>query len=82
MKSAGRVTVRGSERTLDPTHRRVGDGDGAQRIEVTHVRDPRHPDWVDEEAARSPAERRILARGEWAGAHQTDDPDLIRNQKC
>ena len=77
MESAGRVTVPGSERTLDPAHRRVGDVDGAERIEVTvYVRGPSIPDWVDEEGARSPAERRLLSRAEWAGAHGADDADL------
>src|SRR3984957_16556390 len=77
MESAGRVTVPGSERTLDPAHRRVGDVDGAERIEVTvYVRGPSIPDWVDEEGARSPAERRLLSRAEWGGAHGADDADL------
>jgi hypothetical protein len=35
MESADRATVPGSERRLDPDHRRVGDVEGAQQIEVT-----------------------------------------------
>ncbi len=77
MQSAGRAIVPGSERSLDPGHRRVSDVDGGQQIEVTvYVRGRAAPDWVDEEAARSPDERRVLSREEWAGAHGADDADL------
>jgi kumamolisin len=77
VESAGRVTVPGSERTLDPAHRRVGDVDGGQQIELTvYVRGRAAPDWVDEQAMRSPAERRALSRDEWADAHGGDDSDL------
>ena len=77
MQAAGRVTVPGSERTLDPAHRRLSDVDGGQQIEVTvYVRARAAPDWVDEAATRSPAQRRILSRDEWADAHGADDADL------
>ena len=42
---ADRKTVPGSERRLEPAHRRVGDVDGAAEIEVTvYVRGPRAED--------------------------------------
>ena len=77
MQAAGRITVPGSERSLDPAHRRVGDVDGGQQIEVTvYVRARAVPNWVDVEAMRSPAQRRILSRDEWSDAHGADDADL------
>jgi kumamolisin len=77
MQSAGRVIVPGSARSLDPTHRRVGDVDGGQQIDVTvYVRGRGASDWVDEQATLSPAERRVLSRDEWSDAHGADSADL------
>ena len=77
MQSAGRATVPGSERSLDPVHRRVSDVDGGQQIEVTvYVRGRAAPDWVDDGATRSRAERRVLSREEWVDVHGADDADL------
>jgi kumamolisin len=77
MESADRATVPGSERRLDPGHRRVGDVEGAQQIEVTvYVRSRASLQWVDEEAARLPAERRVVSRDEWAREHGAHDDDL------
>jgi kumamolisin len=79
MHSADRATVPGSERRLDPDHRRVGDVDGGEEIEVTvYVRGRASLHWVDEEAARAPAERRVLSREEWGDEHGASDADLIR----
>jgi kumamolisin len=77
MQAASRATVPGSERSLDPAHRRVGDVDAGQQIEVTvYVRGRAATDWADGDATRSPAERRVLSRAEWAEAHGAEDADL------
>ena len=77
MQTAGRVVVPGSERSLDPAHRRVSDVDGGQLIEVSvYVRGRAVPDWVDDEARRSPAGRRVLSHEEWVDAHGADDADV------
>jgi kumamolisin len=77
MAAADRVTIPGSERHVDPTHTRVGDVDGKSDIELTVYLRPRAPvDWVDQEAARPPAERRVLSREEFAAAHGASDEDV------
>src|SRR5580704_6211265 len=76
MQSAGRVIVAGSERSLDPAHRRVGDVDGGQQIDVTvYVRGPAASERGDQEGA-SPAQRRVLSRDAWIDAHRADSADL------
>ena len=77
MTAAGRVTIPGSERQVDPDHTRVGEVDGTSEIELTVYLRPRAPvDWVDQEAARPPAQRRLPSREEWAGAHGATDEDV------
>ena len=77
MEGSDRVEVPGSERRLDPAHRRVGDIDLSDEITVTVYVRPRAPaDWVDAEARRPPAERRRLDRDEWAQAHGAADEDI------
>jgi kumamolisin len=77
MAAADRVTISGSERRREPDHTRVGDVDGTSEIELTVYLRPRAPvDWVDQEAARPPAQRRVLSREEWAGAHGAADQDV------
>jgi kumamolisin len=77
MQSADRATVPGSERHLDPDHRRVGDVEGAQELEVTvYVRSRASLDRVEEEATRAPADRRVVSRDKWAREHGAHDHDL------
>ena len=76
MQASDRVQVPGSERRIDPAHDRVGDVDPGEQIDVTVYLRPRSdPDWVDAEAAKPPAERRIISREEWAAAHGADGAD-------
>jgi kumamolisin len=77
MSPSERVPVAGSERQLAPGHTRVGDVDPEAQTHVTVYVRPRSPaDWVDEEAARPPAARRLPSREEWADAHGASDEDL------
>ncbi len=77
MTASERVPVPGSERQIDPGHRRVGDIDPQAEVEVTVYLRPQTPvDWVDAEAARPPAERRRLTREEWAQSHGASEQDI------
>jgi kumamolisin len=77
MSVSDRVPVSGSERRLTPGHVRVGDVDPGQEIYVTvYVRPRAAVNWVDAEAARPPAGRRLVSRGDWADAHGSADEDL------
>jgi kumamolisin len=77
MAAADRVTVPGSDRHVESGHARVGDVDLQGEIDVTVYVRPRKPvDWVDQEAARPPAQRRRLAREDWAEAHGADPADV------
>ncbi len=77
MSASDRVPVSGSERRLTPGHVRVGDVDPGQEIDVTvYVRSRAAVNWVDAEAARPPAARRLVSRGDWADAHGAADEDL------
>ena len=77
MSAADRVPVPGSVRQLVPGHTRVGDVDLDADLEITvYVRPRAAVDWVDDEAARPPAERRRVSRQEWAAAHGASDEDL------
>jgi kumamolisin len=77
---AQRVAIPGSERE-EPTDPRIGDVDPTSEIEVTaYLRPSASLDWVDEEAAKPPAERHTLSREELArqyGASQ-EDVDAVR----
>ncbi|HEY5317771.1 MAG TPA: S53 family peptidase [Solirubrobacteraceae bacterium] len=76
-----RVAIPGSEREPDPEHPRVGDPEPASEVEVTAYLRPVAPlDWLDEEAARPPADRRTISREELASAHgaSQDDVDAVR----
>jgi kumamolisin len=78
---ADRVTIPGSERTPISEHPRVGDCDPQSEVEVTVYLRPAAPlDWVDEEAALPPSERRVLSREELASAHgaRPEDVDAVR----
>src|SRR5215469_2708538 len=76
MASADRVTIPGSERHVDPDHRRVGTVDAGTEIDVTVYLRARAPvDWVDEEARRPPGQQRRLTRAEWAAAHGAGEAD-------
>jgi kumamolisin len=77
MQSSDRMTLSGSERRLDPTHPRVDDVDGGQEIEVSvYLHGRTSLDWVDEEAARWPGERRMLSREQWGREHGAHEDDL------
>jgi kumamolisin len=74
---AERVEIPGSERTADPQHRSVGEVDQDKSIEVTVYLRPSEPlDWVDQEAARAPAQRRTMSREELASATGASDEDI------
>jgi kumamolisin len=79
--SADRVPIPGSEREPVPEHPRVGDPEPQSTVEITVYLRPAAPlDWIDEEAKRPPAERRILSREELARAHgaRKEDIDAVR----
>lgn len=72
-----RVPIPGSEREPIPEHPRVGEPEPQSQVEVTVYLRPTAPlDWVDEEAARPPEERRILTREELATAHGARQEDI------
>ena len=74
---AQRVEIPGSRREADPEHQRVGEVDHDKQIEVTvYLRPSGSLDWVDQEAARPPAERRTLSREELASATGASDADI------
>jgi kumamolisin len=82
MSASDRVQVPGSERQLDPAHVRVGEIDPHAEAEVTVYVRPRAPvEWVDQEAERSPQQRRRLEREQWAEAHgaHADDVAAVRS---
>ncbi|HWE13373.1 MAG TPA: S53 family peptidase [Solirubrobacteraceae bacterium] len=77
MPASERVPVPGSQREIDPGHRRIGDADPQSDVQLTvYVRPRASADWVDEEAARPPADRRRLSREEWAGAYGASPDDI------
>jgi kumamolisin len=77
MSASDRVQVPGSERQLDPAHTRVGDVDPQSEIDLTVYVRPRAPlDWVDEEAARPPARRRVPSREQWAQEYGARPEDI------
>ena len=77
MAASDRVPIPGSERHVEPDHTRVGDVDGTSEVELTLYLRPRAPvDWVDQEAARPPAQRRVLSREQWSAAHGATDQDV------
>ncbi|HLH65008.1 MAG TPA: S53 family peptidase [Solirubrobacteraceae bacterium] len=70
MQSAQRVAIAGSERSLDPRHRRVRDADPGEPVALTVYLRPRAPaDWVDRQALAAPARRRRRDRRQWADEH-------------
>ncbi|MGH2916369.1 MAG: S53 family peptidase [Solirubrobacteraceae bacterium] len=81
MQASERVPIAGSARRIDAGHRRVGDADRSEIVELTVYLRPRvQADWVDREAERPPAERRRLDRDEWRSAHgaaQVDADALV-----
>ncbi len=82
MAAGDRVPVAGSERALVAGDNRVGEVDPDATVEVTVYLRPRaQADWVDAEAERPPAERRRVAREDWAAAHGASEADvaLIRS---
>jgi kumamolisin len=73
----GRVAIVGSKRAADPHHPRVGDPPGEKVLEVTvYLRASAPLDWVDDEAERPVAERRVLSREELASAHGAREDDI------
>jgi kumamolisin len=77
MQASERVEVPGSERRLEPQHSRVGEIDMTEEVEVTVYLRPRASlGWVDDEAKRSPAERRRPTREEYAAAYGADPADV------
>jgi kumamolisin len=79
--TADRVAIPGSDRTQVADHPRVGDVEPQSELEVTvYVRASSPLDWVDEEAAKPPAERRTLSRKELADGHGASaaDVDAVR----
>ena len=74
--AADRVAIPGSERD-EPEHPRVGDAETAGEVEVTAYLRPVAPlDWVDEEAAKPLAQRRVLTREELASLHGASPADV------
>jgi kumamolisin len=70
MSACGRVPIPGSERELDSGHVRTGDVDPHSEVEVTvYLAHRAAPDWVDAAAEQPPAQRRRVAREDWADAH-------------
>jgi kumamolisin len=77
MSASDRVEVSGSHRDLVPGHRRVGDVDLTEAIEVTVYLRPRADmAWVDEQAALVPAARRYPGRDEWGERYGADPHDV------
>jgi kumamolisin len=77
MESSPRVEVPGSQREFDPDHERIGDADGAEKIEVTvYLRPSASLEWIDREAARPPGERRTISREELASGYGASDQDI------
>ncbi|MDQ6778665.1 MAG: S53 family peptidase, partial [Actinomycetota bacterium] len=78
---ADRVAIPGSEREPIAHHPRVGDPEPHSEVEVTvYLRRAEPLDWVDEEAAKPPSERRTLSREEMASAHgaRQEDVDAVK----
>jgi len=74
---AQRVEIPGSERVAGPQHQTVGDVDQDKPIEVTvYLRPSASLDWVDQEAASAPGERRTVSREELASATGASDGDV------
>ncbi len=62
---------------IDSAHERVADVDPQERIELTVYLRPRAAvDWVDAEAERPLARRRLLTREQWVPAHGADPGDV------
>jgi kumamolisin len=77
MAASDRVSVTGSERELVPGHTRVGDVDPNAEVDLTvYVRPRASLDWVDAEAARPPAERRLVSHEDWAELYGATDDDM------
>ncbi len=77
MEASDRVPVPGSERRIEPGHSRIGDIDPQAEVQMTvYVRPQAAADWIDQEAARPPAQRRRLSREEWASAHGASPQDI------
>jgi len=79
--SADRVAIPGSDREPVSGHPRVGEPEPDTEVEVTVYLRPVAPlDWVDQEAARPPDERRTLSRQELAEEHgaNQDDADAVK----
>jgi kumamolisin len=77
MEASERVPVPGSERRIEPGHSRVGDIDPQSEVELTVYLRPQAPlNWVDEEAARPPAQRRRLSAEEWAQTYGASADDI------
>src|SRR5580658_8733129 len=73
---AERVAIPGSERA-NPEHPRVGDADPKGEAAVSvYLRPAASLDWVDQEAAKPPAERRTLTREELAGTYGASQEDV------
>jgi kumamolisin len=77
MPAPDRVQVPGSDRSLDPTHVRVGHVDPHERVDVTlYLRHRVAPDWIDEHARLAPRSRRRIAHRDWKQAHGADPDDV------
>src|ERR1700749_3723228 len=67
MSASDRIELPGSHRDLIPSHRRIGDVDLGEQIDVTVYLRPRaETAWVDEQATLQPAERSRPEREQWA----------------
>ncbi len=75
--AADRVAVAGSESQIDSGHSRVGDVDLSDEVDVTVYLRPRASlGWVDEQAARPLAERRLMTREDWAARYGAEPGDV------
>ncbi len=77
MSDSDRVQVPGSERQLDPAHKRVGDIDTQSEIDLTvYVRPRAGLAWVDVEARRPATQRRLASRDQWAQKYGARSEDI------
>jgi kumamolisin len=81
MSASDRIELPGSRRELIPGHRRVGDVDLGEQIEVTVYLRPRADTrWVDEQATLEPSRRTRAEREQWADRYGAapDDIDAVQ----
>jgi kumamolisin len=82
MSASDRVEVPGSRRDLVSSHRRIGDIDLSEQIEVTVYLRPRaEMGWVDEQATLAPGDRIRPRREQWAEQYGAAPDDIEAVQR-